>query len=249
MEETEPPFTSEIMNAMMPPRFRMPPTTPYSGFGDPTKHMESYRSWMELQSASRPIICRAFSITLIGAARGWYRQLKPRSISSFVELSKAFLTQFIVRKQRRKPSAHLLTIKQKDGDALKDYILRFNGEAMQVNDYSDKMALATIISGLKEGKFLFSIEKNPPTTMGEFMNRAEKYSNAEDFFSSRKGTHHAGTSFRDKKRKDAPFQLSASKKRSDEDGSRSQIPSRKPDSRFCSYTPLNKSLEWILLDI
>ncbi|XP_058070992.1 uncharacterized protein LOC131220032 [Magnolia sinica] len=111
------------------------------------------------------------------------------------------------------------------------------------------MALAKIISGLKKGKFLFSIGKNPSTTMGDFMNRAQKYSNVEDFFSSRKGTHHAGNSSGDKKRKDAPFQPSTSKKRSDEDRFHSQRLSRKSKSRFSLYTPLNTSLEQILLDI
>ncbi|XP_058075829.1 uncharacterized protein LOC131224326 [Magnolia sinica] len=52
-----------------------------------------------------------------------------------------------------------------------------------------------------------------------------------------------------KKCKDAPSQPSTSKKRLDEDESRSQRPSRRPESRFSSYTPLNSSLEQILLEI
>ncbi|XP_058078570.1 uncharacterized protein LOC131226876 [Magnolia sinica] len=186
MEETEPPFTSEIMDSAMSSRFRMPPIIQYSGSGDPTEHMESYCSWMQIQSTSEVMMCKAFSITLTGVARSWYRQLKPKLINMFAMLSKAFLTQFIVEKKSRKPSTHLLTLKQKSGESLKDYISRFNEEALQVDDYFNKMALTAMISGLKDGRFLFSIGKNPLATLSDLINRAQKYTNAEEFFSCEK---------------------------------------------------------------
>ncbi|XP_058106852.1 uncharacterized protein LOC131250581 [Magnolia sinica] len=170
MEETEPPFIDDNISSALPSRFRMPPITPFSGSGDLTKHLESFKAWMKLQSASKPIMCHSFSLTLARAMQSWYKQLKLKLISSFANLSKAFLTQFIIRKERRKPSTHLLTIKQREGETLKDHIIQFNGEAMQVNDYSNKISLTTMIASLREGRFLFSIGKNPPATLGELMN-------------------------------------------------------------------------------
>ncbi|XP_058075807.1 uncharacterized protein LOC131224301 [Magnolia sinica] len=73
----------------------------------------------------------------------------------------------LVGKKSRKPSTHLLTLRQRSGESLKDYISRFNEEALQVDDYSNKMTLSAMINGLKEGRFLFSIGKNPPSTLGK----------------------------------------------------------------------------------
>ncbi|XP_058106991.1 uncharacterized protein LOC131250728 [Magnolia sinica] len=106
---------------------------------------------------------------------------------------------FIVGKKSRKPSTHLFTLKQKSREPLKDYISRFNEEALQVDDYSDKMVLSAMISKLREGRFLFLIGKNPPSTLGEFISHAQKYMNAEEFFTSRKGNQTSKSSSKGKR--------------------------------------------------
>ncbi|XP_058078599.1 uncharacterized protein LOC131226911 [Magnolia sinica] len=210
MEETKPPFTSEIMDEVMPQRFRMPPVIQYSGSGDPSEHVESYRSWIQIQLATDAMLCRAFSLTLSGSTRSWYRQLKPKSIGSFAELSRLFLTQFITSKKSRKPTTHLFTLKQGNKESLKDFIARFNKEALLMDDYNDKMALSTMFSGLKEGKFVFSIEKNPPTTLAKLISRAQKYTNAE-FSNSRKNVQVAEQSSKEKRPRNEEPQSSSKK--------------------------------------
>ncbi|MGV7953810.1 hypothetical protein PJO47_29550, partial [Mycobacterium kansasii] len=76
-------------------------------------------------------------------------------------------------KRSRKLNTHLLTIKQGPKESLKDYIARFNEEALLVEDYDDKMTLAAVLSGLKEGRFTFSIGKNPPKTFADFTAKAQ----------------------------------------------------------------------------
>ncbi|XP_058075766.1 uncharacterized protein LOC131224249 [Magnolia sinica] len=148
----------------------------------------------------------------------------------------------------RKEESETITLKQKSEESLKDYISRFNKEALQVDDYSDKMILSAMISGLKEGRFLFSIGKNPPTTLGELINHAQKYINAEEFFSSRNSNQISEHSSKEKRRKDKMPQQT-NKRRSDNNASRDRRPSRRPESKFSSYTSLNTSLEQIFLDI
>ncbi|XP_058101294.1 uncharacterized protein LOC131245694 [Magnolia sinica] len=186
MEKTEHPFTSEIMDEVMPQSFQISPIIQYSGSGDPSEHVEAYRSWMQIQMATDAMMCRGFSITLTGSARNWYLQLKSNSINSLTELSWLFLTQFISGKRSRKPNTHLFAIKQEPKESLKDYITHFNEEALSIEDYDDKIPLAAVFSGLKEGKFTFFIGKNPPKTFAELMARAQKYTNAEEFSNARK---------------------------------------------------------------
>ena len=57
--------------AIMPDRLKLPDSK-YDGTGDPADHLENYRSWMELNSATNAFKCRAFVITLTGVARRWF---------------------------------------------------------------------------------------------------------------------------------------------------------------------------------
>ena len=73
-----------------------------------------------------PVRCRGFAITLKGPALSWFNRLPPSSISSFRELSIAFVSHFIGAQTYRKPSYHLLTIKQGPKENLRSYVQRFN---------------------------------------------------------------------------------------------------------------------------
>ncbi|XP_058103524.1 uncharacterized protein LOC131247101 [Magnolia sinica] len=247
MEEIEPPFTSVIMSEVMLQRFRIPPVIQYSRSGDPSEHVKGYRSCMQIQIATNAMMCRGFSITLTGSARSWYSQLKPNSIGSFAELSRLFLTQFISGKKSRKLNTHLFTSKQEPKESLKDYIARFNEEALQVEDYDDKMALSTVFRGLKEGRFTFSIRKNPPKTLADLITRARKNTNTEEFSNACKNVQVTEPTNKGKRPRNKESQLSSK-------GPNDRTPhdcrsSRKSEEKFYSYTLLNTSTEQILLDI
>ena len=111
LEEVEPLFTKDILEAPSPATFKMPQIKLYGGEGDPTEHLVTFRSWMELQGATIATMCRAFSLMLIGAACKWYGKLKPGSISSFTQLSQMFIGQFVRAKDHQLPPTHLLSIK------------------------------------------------------------------------------------------------------------------------------------------
>ncbi|XP_058103418.1 uncharacterized protein LOC131246985 [Magnolia sinica] len=198
------------------------------------------------QSASVPTAVQ-FSITLTGSARNWYRQLKPNSISSFAELSQLFLTQFISGKRSRKPNTYLFAIKQESKESLKDYIARFNEEALVIEDYNDKIALAVMFSGLWEGKFTFSIGKNSPKTLAELVARAQKYTNVEEFSNARKNVQ--VLEINDKGKRPRNGEAQPSSKGTDDRAPRDSRLNRRPEGKFRSYTPLNTSAEQILLDI
>ena len=68
LEESESPFTEEIRMAVMLNKLKLPDTK-YNGTGDLADHLETYQSWMELNSATNAFKCIAFVITLTGAGR------------------------------------------------------------------------------------------------------------------------------------------------------------------------------------
>ena len=62
----------------------------------------------------------------------------------------------------KKQKSYLFTVKQEKEESLKDYIVRFNYEALQIEGYNDNLSLSAMMVGLKPGKVIWSIEKNDP---------------------------------------------------------------------------------------
>ena len=80
-------FTASVNCFPLPHKFRMPYIDSYDGAKDPLDHLETFKTLMHLQGVVDKIMCRAFPITLKGAARIWFSRLTPGSISTFKELS------------------------------------------------------------------------------------------------------------------------------------------------------------------
>ena len=90
----------------------MPQIEAFDGMKDPVDYLNTYKNQMELHGYQDPVRCRAFAITLKSSTLAWFNRLPPASVSSFKELSIAFMSHFIGARTYRKPSYHLLTIKQ-----------------------------------------------------------------------------------------------------------------------------------------
>ena len=63
---------------------------------------------------------------------------------------------------------------------LRSYIVRFNKEALSIDEADDKILVAAFTNGLWKGKFLFFLYKNDLKTMSNVLYRATKYMNMKD---------------------------------------------------------------------
>ena len=104
-----------------------------------------------------------------GPVRIWFSRLTPNSIGTFKELSAQFALHFIRGHRYKKPTACLMSIKQREDETLRSYITRFNKEALSINEADDKILVAAFTNGLWKGKFLFSLYKNDPKTMSDVL--------------------------------------------------------------------------------
>ena len=89
VQQTESPFTAEVLHFSLPSKFRMPQVEAFDGARDLVDHLNTYnyKNQMELHGYQDPVRCRAFAITLKGPALAWFNRLPPSSISYFRELS------------------------------------------------------------------------------------------------------------------------------------------------------------------
>ena len=126
VQQTESLFTARVLLFSLPSKFKMPQIEIFDGTKDPVDHLNTYKNQMELHRYQDPIRCRAFAITLKGLILARFNRLPPSSISSFKELSIAFVSHFIEARTYRKPSYHLLTIKQSPRENLTSYVQMFN---------------------------------------------------------------------------------------------------------------------------
>ena len=182
MQQTESPFTAWVLHFPIPEKFRMLQIETFDRMKDPIDHLNTYKNQMELHEYQDPIRCRAFAITLKGPALAWFNRLPSSSISSFTELSIAFISHFIGARPYRKPSYHLLTIKNSSQESLRSYVQRFNAESLKPDIPNEKFAITAFIAGLgvHSKDLMFSISKNPQASMAEVLAKTKKYINDED---------------------------------------------------------------------
>ena len=180
VNRTDSPFTTSVNSFPLPHKFHMPQIDSYDGVKDPLNHLETFKTLMHLQGVADGIMCRAFPTTLKGAARIWFSQLTPNSISTFKKLSVQFTAHFIRGHRYKKSTACLMSIKQREDEMLRSYISRFNKEELSIDEANNKILVAAFTNGLRKDKFLFFLYKNDPKTMSEVLYRATKYMNAKD---------------------------------------------------------------------
>ena len=135
-------FTASINGHPLPPKFKMPSLDLYDGTHDSFDHIATFKTTMHHQGVLDEIMCRAFPTTLKGPARVWFSKIPPNYVSSFEELSKLFVNNFIGRQRHKRSSSSLLTIEQGENESLQSFITHFNKEALSVDEVDDKLLLA-----------------------------------------------------------------------------------------------------------
>ena len=171
VQQTESPFTAGVLHFPLLAKFRMQQIEMFDGIKDPIDHVNTYKNQMELHRYQDPVRCRAFAITLKGPALAYFNRLSPSSVSSFIELSIAFVSHFIGARTYKKTSYHLLTIKQSSQEILRSYVQRFNKESLKVDILDKKFVVTAFIAGLgvQSKDLMFSISKNPQASMAEVL--------------------------------------------------------------------------------
>ena len=81
VQQTESPFTTEVLHFPLPAKFRMSQIEAFDGTKDPVDHLNTYKNHMELHGYQDPVRYRAFAITLKGLVLAWFNRLPPSSIS------------------------------------------------------------------------------------------------------------------------------------------------------------------------
>ena len=151
---TNSPFTTAILECLIPLKFRLPQLESFDGLKDLQDHLNTFKTTLGLQQPPDEILCRSFPTTLKGATREWFTKLPTSSIDSFEQLSNSFLRHFIGGQCPKRPVDYLLTIRQGEKETLRSYVKRFTWEILELDEADDKVQSTTFKAGLKSREFL-----------------------------------------------------------------------------------------------
>ena len=80
IKRTNSPFTTSVLECLLPPKFRLPQLEIYDGTKDPLDHIGAFKTILNFQQTPNEIICISFPTTLRGVARIWFSKLPVASI-------------------------------------------------------------------------------------------------------------------------------------------------------------------------
>ncbi|XP_021595168.1 uncharacterized protein LOC110602049 [Manihot esculenta] len=189
---TSSPFSRWIQQETIPKKFMMPPMATYDGAGNPWEHILNYKTFMELQTLLDALMCKVFPTTLTRPARAWFNSLEAGSIKSFGDLANIFISWFIAGVLDERKTSYLETVRQRKNEFLREYVARFNMEALQIQKLDESQAVEAMQKGNTSPEFFRSLCRKPPTTLAELMKRVEKYIRQDDALTTSRFIREAG---------------------------------------------------------
>ena len=172
VHRTNSPFTVSINGHPLPPKFKMPSLNSYDEARDLFDHIATFKTILHLQGVPDEIMCRAFPTTVKGPAQVWFSKIPPNLVSSFEELSKLFVNNFIRGQRHKRSSSSLLTIEQGENESLRSFITHFNKQALTVDEVDDKLLLTAFYNGVNSDLFIYKLYEKEPQSMAELVHSA-----------------------------------------------------------------------------
>ncbi|CAJ2677241.1 unnamed protein product [Trifolium pratense] len=175
------PLSADILRKRVPKGFERPPTLPaYDGLTDPDDHIANVNANLDFRNISGAIRCRLFPTTLRKGAMAWYQSLPPQSIHSWRDLTEQFSRHFTASRKHPKTVHALEAIYQAEDETLRNFVERFNKEAVQV-ETTDDMKKYLLQRGLRPGSdFAKAVGIEKPPTWDDLLLKAQKYIDYEE---------------------------------------------------------------------
>ena len=179
-------FKASINGHPLSSKFKLPSLDSYDGTRDLFDHIATFKTTMHLQGVLDEIMCRAFPTTLKGPTRFWFSKIPSNSVSSFEELSKLFVNNFIGGQRYKHSSSSLLTIEQGENESLRSFITHFNKKALTMDEVDDKLLLAAFHNEVNSDLFIHKFYEKMPQSMAELVHSAQNFMSAKDTIIAKK---------------------------------------------------------------
>ncbi|XP_052197512.1 uncharacterized protein LOC127804630 [Diospyros lotus] len=109
--------------------------------------------------------------------------------TSHMMLWGSFLAHFAPLWRHQRSTMALVSLKQNQGESLKDSVSHFNMEALSIGNFDHSVAMVAFQNALRPGPFTQSLAKTPPITFTDILGWATKYINAEEVMQAKRAEH------------------------------------------------------------
>nr|BAB39950.1 putative polyprotein [Oryza sativa Japonica Group] len=174
------PLSGGIKTRPIPPQFKFPPVPCYSGETDPKEFLSIYESAIEAAHGDENTKAKVIHLTLDGIARSWYFNLPANSIYSWEQLRDVFVLNFRGTYEEPKTQQHLLGIRQRPGESIREYMRRFSQARCQVQDITEASVINAASAGLLEGELTRKIANKEPQTLKQLLRIIDGFARGEE---------------------------------------------------------------------
>nr|GEY30341.1 reverse transcriptase domain-containing protein [Tanacetum cinerariifolium] len=133
-----------------------------------------------------PTWCHMFNSTLIGTAIVWFDELPPKSIDGYKDLKSAFLSYFMHQKKYVKDLVEIHNIKQRDGEAVEDFMKRFKVKTERMKGAPECMRIFEFMLGVNNPELTKRLNEHIPKTMEEMMTTTTAFIQGETTAASKR---------------------------------------------------------------
>ena len=104
-----------------------------------------------------------------------------------MQLKEQFIAQFLSSQPQNRGSNYLKTVRQKDGESMREYLERFDEAVLQCPMVSQESILSAVQEGLKPSQFFHKISRKIPKTYAELKIKAFLHASADEYMKGKKG--------------------------------------------------------------
>lgn len=123
---------SLVPDLVLPHKFKMPEFEKYNGTSCPEAHITMFCRRMTGYIDNDQLLIHYFQDSLIGAATKWYNQLSRTQISSWKDLTQAFMRQYSHISDMTPDKITLQKMEKKQNESFRQYAQRWQEVATQV---------------------------------------------------------------------------------------------------------------------
>ncbi|VFQ95950.1 unnamed protein product [Cuscuta campestris] len=167
------PFSKRVMSCPLLENYKTPQIKAYNGTTDPQDHVARFGANVVLYAYLEEIKCRSFLATLEGQACEWFHKLPKGSIDKWNDLAHKFLEHFASSRRQKIPFSHVLNVKIRKREQLREFINRWEKEARDVLGADDQALIMMLQEALPQVDVRKELRRNPLPTYQEMLARAK----------------------------------------------------------------------------
>ncbi|XP_026420276.1 uncharacterized protein LOC113316278 [Papaver somniferum] len=150
-------FSREIFQAPIPAKCALPAfSSIFDGTGNSVQHMKAYNLTLMPWDQHQAVLCKYFPASLTGEASLWFNNLSEGFITSFAQLQRLFLGNYIRSNRTKAGIENAFTLKKAHGESLRSQVTRWRTIcSASAGEVSERQLIPAFVNALYPTDLLY----------------------------------------------------------------------------------------------